>query len=68
MIDKTELCTTYLGLFMRPSEREALRREAERVGMSTAGLIRSKIPEIFEPAAPGRRWSSDPVERRRKTR
>jgi hypothetical protein len=67
MGNKPESCTSYLGLYVRPSERAAVRAEARRIGMTTAAFIRSRLQDFLEPSAPGRPWPSDPAERRRKT-
>jgi predicted HicB family RNase H-like nuclease len=66
MTESTETCTRRFELRLRPREHEILRAKAEREGITASALIRSRIPEIFEPASPGRRWSDDPTLRRRK--
>jgi hypothetical protein len=54
-----EKCSNFFGFNMRPTEQRVLKEAAKNARMSQANYLRSRIPEIFEPAKPGRRWPAD---------
>jgi hypothetical protein len=66
MPDSYDPCLTRFSFGARRDELDALGEAAERKRMTKAALIRSKFPEIFSPALPGRKWPSDPAQRHRR--
>ena len=66
MSDSYEPCSNHFAFTVRPTEQVALSEKAARAGMSKAAYVRSRMPEAFEPAIPGRKWSSDPAQRHRR--
>jgi hypothetical protein len=66
MSDIYEPCSNHFAFQVRPAEQAALSEKAARAGMSKAAYVRSRIPEVFEPAVPGRKWPSNPAERHRR--
>jgi hypothetical protein len=64
--DKYQPCSNHFAFTVRPSEQAELAAAAARKGMSKAAYVRSRIPEVFDPAVPGRKWSSNPAERHRR--
>jgi hypothetical protein len=67
MSDIYEPCSNHFAFQVRPSEQAELAKKAARAGMSKAAYVRSKIPEVFDAAVPGRKWPSNPAERHRRT-
>jgi hypothetical protein len=60
MPDIFETCSNHFAFQVRPSEQRELRVKAEAAGMSKAAFIRSRIPEVFDAAVPGRRYGFSP--------
>jgi hypothetical protein len=65
MSDRYIPCLNHFGFGVRATEQAELCKRAAAAGMSKAAYVRSRIPEVFEPAVPGRKWSSDPAQRHR---
>jgi hypothetical protein len=49
----------------RAEELRELAAAAENAGMSSAAYIRARMDDIFDPVKAGRRWPTDPAQRRR---
>lgn len=67
MSDLYEPCSNHFRFQVRTAEKAALREKAARAGVSQAAYVRSRLSDIFEAAEPGRKWSSNPAERHRRT-
>jgi hypothetical protein len=67
MSDRYEPCSNHFAFTVRPTEQAVLRKKAADAGMSKAAYVRSRLSDIFEAAEPGRKWSSNPAERHRRT-
>ena len=67
MSKKYEPCSNHFAFTVRPAEQDRLREKADRAGMSKAAYVRSRMSDIFDVAEPGRKWSSNPAERHRRT-